>query len=667
VLDRLRGLLIGGPKNLLDPRIHHSLALIAFFAWVGLGSDGLSSSSYGPEEAYLQLGGHHHLALYLMVAMIATIFLISASYNQIIEQFPSGGGGYLVATKLLGRTPGVISGSALVIDYVLTIAISVAAGCDAIYSFLPPAWSLFKLPTELVIVLGLTSLNLRGVKESVLVLTPIFLVFMLTHVGLILFGIFTHTADFPHLMSDTVADTRSAVAELGLVGVLIVFMRAYSLGGGTFTGIEAVSNSTEILREPKVETGKRTMLYMACSLAFTAGGILLCYLLNQVQHEPGRTLNASLWNTLTTGWQIGGIDVGEVMVWITLLSEGALLFVAAQTGFVAGPRTLASMSVDQWVPKRFGHLSERLVTQNGVLSMGIAAGLVMLYTGGVVRILVVMYSINVFLTFTLTQLGMVRFWWNTRHQQENWRRRLTIASIGTAMTGSILVITSVVKFGEGGWVTLLATGALVGFCFAVRAHYGRVRRMLSSLDEVLTNLPLPEPQSPPDLAPDGPTAIVLVESYAGLGIHTMLSVVRMFPRHYKNCVFVSVGLVDSGQFKGVAQLESLEAKVRGDLERYVHLGQRMGFYSEYRFTLGTDLLEELEHICLDLVKEFRRPVVFAGQLVFQRENLFTRSLHHETAFSIQRRLQFAGIQVIILPIRVWEKTRIGVAASRRRS
>jgi hypothetical protein len=180
---------------------------------------------------------------------------------------------------------------------------------------------------------------------------------------------------------------------------------------------------------------------------------------------------------------------------------------------------------------------------------------------------------------------------------------------------------------------------------------------MSSLDEVLTNLPLPEPKNPPELAPDGPTAIVLVESYAGLGIHTLLSVQRLFPRHFKNFVFCSVGLVDSGQFKGVTDVQSLEDKVTADLERYVHLATRMGYYAEYRFTLGTDLIAELEAMCMDLVKEFRRPVVFAGQLVFQRENFFTRSLHHETAFSIQRRLQFTGIQVIILPIRVWERQR----------
>jgi hypothetical protein len=271
--------------------------------------------------------------------------------------------------------------------------------------------------------------------------------------------------------------------------------------------------------------------------------------------------------------------------------------------------------------------------------------------------LIVMYSINVFMTFTLTQLGMVRHWWNTRREQEHWHRRLIIASLGTTVTGGILIATATIKFREGGWATLLATGLLIVFSFVVRSHYRRVRSMMSSLDEVLTNLPLPEPKTIPELAPDGPTAIVLVESYAGLGIHTLLSIQRMFPRHYKNFVFCSVGLVDSGQFKGVSDVKALEEKVRVDLEKYVNLTHRMGYYAEYRYTLGTDLIGELEGMCLDLIKEFRRPVVFAGQLVFQRENLFTRSLHHETAFSIQRRLQFTGVQVIIMPIRVWEKQR----------
>ena len=656
MLDRLRAWVIGAPKNLFDPRIHYSLALVAFFAWVGLGSDGLSSSAYGPEEAFLQLGAHRHLALYLVLAMVATIFLISASYAYIVELFPTGGGGYLVATKLLGTVPGIVSGTALVIDYVLTIAISVASGVEAIFSFLPHEIAVLKLPCKLLVVIGITTINLRGVKESVLILTPIFLGFMLSHVSLILYGILAHGSAMGHILGDTVSDTRAAVSDLGWIGVSLVFLRAFSLGGGTYTGIEAVSNSTEILREPRAETGRRTMLYMATSLAFTAGGILLCYLLNGVHPEAGRTLNASLWTKLADGWRIGNVQVGGVIVVFTLLTEGALLFVAAQTGFVAGPRTLGAMAVDSWVPKRFAHLSERLVTQNGALGMGVAAILMLLYSRGLVSVLIVMYSINVFLTFTLTQLGMVRHWWNARRGevQQHWKRRLSVAAIGATVTGTILVVTSALKFLEGGWVTLAVTGGLIVYCFLVRGHYRRVRRMMVSLDEVLTNLPLPPPREMLDLAPDGPTAIVLVESYAGLGIHTVLSVQGLFPKHFKNFVFCSVGLVDSGRFKGAEAVHELEARTRGDLEKYVRLAQRMGHYAEYRFTVGTDLIEELESICLDLVKEFRRPVVFAGQLVFQRESLFTRSLHHETAFAIQRRLQFRGVQVVIMPIRVWE-------------
>lgn len=655
MLERLRGLLIGGRKNLFDPHIHHQLALIAFFAWVGLGSDGLSSSSYGPEEAFLALGHHTHLALYLTVATVLTVFLISASYSQIIELFPSGGGGYVVATKLLGSTPGVISGGALVVDYVLTIAISVASGVDTLWSFLPPDWAVWKLPCELFVVVGLTGLNLRGVKESVAVLMPIFVAFVVTHLALIVVGITSHGAGLGHIVADTAADTHSAVQEMGGLAVVFLFLKAFSLGGGTFTGIEAVSNSTAMLREPRVETGKKTMLYMSLSLSFTAGGILLCYLLWGTHHEAGKTLNAALWSAITDSWTIGNWRVGHAFVVFTLLAEGALLFVAAQTGFLAGPATLAAMAVDNWVPKRFAHLSERLVTQNGIITMGLAAVATLLYTAGSVKILIVMYSINVFLTFTLSQLGMVRHWWTCRDGLGHWRRRFFIATLGTLVTGGILVVTAIIKFSQGGWVTLVVTGAFVGMCVVVRRHYQQVRNVLKSLDDVLTDLPLPQREDTPELSPAGPTAVVLVEAYAGLGIHTLLTIQRMFPRHFKNLVFVSVGLVDSGQFKGTESVHALEEKTRADLERYVDLANRMGYYSEYRFTLGTDLIEELEHICMDLQKEFRRSMVFAGQLVFQRETLFTRTLHHETAFSIQRRLQFAGIQVIILPIRVWEQ------------
>ncbi len=659
VFKRIRSILLGGPKNLFDPRIFHSLALIAFFAWVGLGSDGLSSSAYGPEETFLQLGNHRYLALYLAGAMVATVFLISASYRQIVELFPTGGGGYLVATQLLGPVPGVIAGGSLVVDYVLTISISVASGCDAIYSFLPTDWDVWKVPTAVIAILFLTGLNMRGVRESITVLIPIFLSFMISHVVLISYGILTHATQLGPIAVETVHKTRESVGALGALAVFMIFFKAYSLGGGTYTGIEAVSNSTNILREPKIATGKRTMLYMAISLAFTAGGILLCYLLWDVQQQAGRTLNASLFSLLTHGWHLGDIDIGEGVVWFTLISEGALLFVAAQTGFVAGPSTLAAMALDGWVPKRFAHLSERLVTQNGVITMGLAAVALVTYTQGAVSILVVMYSINVFIAFTLTQAGMVRHWIQVRDTVRNWKHRLAIAAIGTTVTGFILLLTAILKFTQGVWVSLLVTGLFIVVSFGVRAHYRSARRMLRSLDEIVMDLPLPELKATPVMAPNGPTAIVLVEKYDGLGIHTLLSIQRMLPGHFRNIVFATVGLVDSGQFKGVEHIEALEGKVRGDLERFVDLANRMGYYADFRYRVGTDLIEELEDMCLGLTREFRRCVVCAGQLVFERETLFTRTLHHETSFSIQRRLQFAGIQVIIFPIRVWQQRGLG--------
>jgi amino acid transporter len=658
MLQRIRSALIGLPRNLRDPHVHHQLALVAFFAWVGLGSDGLSSSSYGPEEAFLALGAHPHLALFLAIAIVGTVMLISASYSQIIELFPSGGGGYLVASKLLGPTAGVVSGSALVVDYMLTVATSVASGCDAIFSFLPPGWTGYKVTAELAVIAGLVTLNLRGVRESVKALIPIFVTFVVTHVLLIVWGIVSRASDFGHVGMDTVTDLRSAETGLGAIGTIVLLLRAFSLGGGTFTGIEAVSNGMPILREPRVETARHTMLLMSISLSFTAGGILVCYLLHQVHHQPGLTLNATLWATLTRGWHIGGLPLGPGIVAVTLLSEGMLLFLAAQTGFIDGPRTLSAMAVDRWVPKRFAHLSERLVTQNGVLLMGVATAITLLGTGGRVSVLIVMYSINVFITFTLSQLGMTIHWWQVRRAEGHWRRRLGLALLGTVVCALILVVTSAVKFREGGWVTLVVTGALVGLCLAVRGHYDHVRRALRSLDESLADIPLPQPAQAPELSVPGPTAIVLVEGYDGLGLHTVLSIQRLFPRMFRNMVFCSAGLVDSGQFKGADSLEALEAKMQGDMEKFVDMAQRMGYYAEYRVAVGTDPVEELEGLCRDLTREFRGCTVFTGQLVFQRENLFTRALHQETSFAIQRRLQFLGIQVVILPIRVWEKQHI---------
>src|SRR5215469_11886286 len=193
----LSDVLIGPPRDVRDPQIFHNLSLVAFLSWVGLGSDGLSSSCYGPEEAFLALGQHQYLAVFLAMLMALTVFIISASYSQTIDLFPTGGGGYLVATKLLGKYFGLVSGCALIVDYVLTISISIASGADAIFSFLPVEWLPFKFWVSIAVVILMIGMNMRGVKESVLSLLPIFLVFVLMHTILVVYAMASRAHELP--------------------------------------------------------------------------------------------------------------------------------------------------------------------------------------------------------------------------------------------------------------------------------------------------------------------------------------------------------------------------------------------------------------------------------------------------------------------------------------
>ncbi|MBI3798581.1 MAG: APC family permease, partial [Deltaproteobacteria bacterium] len=633
----------------------HRVSLVAFLAWVGLGSDGLSSSCYGPEEAFLALGAHTFLAVVLAVFMAVTIFVISASYSQLIELFPTGGGGYLVATKLLGRYLGLGSGCALLVDYVLTIAISIASGADALFSFLPLTAQSYKLWAAAAAIGLLIVLNLRGVKESVVVLLPIFFLFLLTHIVVILYGIVVHLDTAPAVMSASFRESQASLQDLGFFGMGLILLRAYSLGGGTYTGIEAVSNGLQILREPRVETGKHTMRYMAVSLAFTASGLLLAYLLAGVQSESGMTLNASLIRALVQHWQLGGVPVGAVFFLVTLLSEGAILFVAAQTGFLGGPQVLANMALDSWVPRRFYQLSERLIAQDGVLLMGGAALALLFYTHGDVHLLVVLYSINVFLTFSLSQLGMCRHWWEVRAHDPLWRKRLAINGTGLLLTTGILIATVTLKFRAGGWVTVLITSVLIGLCLYIRRHYRAAERMLGRLDDILLDIPLPE-NVPPVLARDmtAPTAVLFVNGYNGLGIHSVLAVPHLFGRHFKNFVFVGVGVIDSSRFKGREELENLRHQTEQGLQSYVDFVKLQGSYAEYWYALGTETLEELERLAHEVAKRYPRAVFFAGKLLFQHDSFWHRVLHNQAAFTLQRRLQFAGLPMVVLPIRALE-------------
>jgi len=657
---RVRRFFLGKPKDIQDPHLFQHITLVAFLAWVGLGADGLSSSSYGPEEAFKALGqGHGYLAVFLALATAFTVLIIAMAYSKIIEHFPFGGGGYVVATKLLGAQAGLVSGAALVIDYVLTITTSIAGGGEAIFSLLPKELHAWKIPVEVAGIAILTIMNLRGTKESVRALVPIFLTFVACHVVVLVASIGMHLGAFGAIASSVSEGLSRDLIDpkIGALGLMAVFLRAYSMGAGTYTGIEAVSNGLQIMAEPRVATAKRTMLYMAVSLAVTAGGIILAYLLMGVHHEEGRTMNWSLVDMLAGKITVVGLPVGHWFVIITLLSEALLLFVAAQAGFIDGPRVMANMAHDSWLPHRFSALSDRLTMQNGVILMGVASLLMLLKTGGQVDALVVLYAINVFVTFSLSQAGMIRYWLMkaTRTKHPDWKSHIWIHLVGFLLCFSILIVNIWEKFGEGAWLTVVVTGALVALCMLIRMHYRGVQARLKRLDEILTSLPQSGGEGK-DLPLDKtkPTAALLVGGYSGLGIHSLLTVLRLFPRYFNNVIFMSVGVVDSATFQGIAEVERVQSQAEEGLKQYVALARRMGMPAEYRVGMGTEAVQGCEKLAAEVAGEFPRTIFFGGKLVFEQEKWWDRFLHNETAYAIQRRLQFSGLAMVILPVRVLE-------------
>ena len=659
---RVRRAVFGPPKDVKDPHAFHKLSLIALLAWVGLGADGLSSSAYGPDEAFRALGEHTGLAVFLALATALTVFIISYGYSRIIEQFPSGGGGYLVASKILGPRAGVVSGAALLVDYVLTITISISSGADAIFSFLPPAWHAYKLPFAFAGVGLLTVMNLRGVKESVTAISPIFALFLLTHAIMLIAVIAGHIGAIPEVTAHVRENVARTSSSLGTAATLALFMRAYSLGGGTYTGIEAVSNGVAMMREPRVETAKRTMVLMSVSLAVTAGGILLAYLLMDASPVTGKTMNAVLFERVFSEWKPGGVRAGDAFVITALASEGALLFVAAQAGFLDGPRVMANMATDSWLPHRFAALSERLTMRNGVLLMGAAAVAALAYTRGDVSKLVVLYSINVFLTFSLSNIAMTLFWWKRRKEEPTWARHLPAHVIAATLCLTILGVTVYEKFSEGGWLTVLITSGLTLICFAVKRHYGVVVRAVKRLDKELPGPEEPEgaalygemveagPLGEPD--PHKPVAVLFVGGYGGLGRHALLALLRMFPGHFKGVAFVSIAVVDSDSFKGATEVEALERRTQEHLDAYRRFAAVLGLPSISRYSVGTEVPVEAEKIATEMLERFPKAMVVAGQLIFDEDTMWNRFLHNETAFLIQRRLQHAGVPMVVLPVQV---------------
>jgi hypothetical protein len=472
-----------------------------------------------------------------------------------------------------------------------------------------------------------------------------------------LYAVITHLFNVQAVISNTTVELGKSFSSLGVFGTLFLMIHAYSMGAGTYTGIEAVSNGLPILREPKVKTAKKTMMYMAVSLSFTAFGLMLAYLLYSTKFTPGKTLNAVLFESATAGWDP---TVAYGFIIVTLISEAAILFVAAQTGFLDGPRVLASMAQDRWMPSKFASLSDRLVTQKGILLMAGASLILLVGTKGSVTFLLVLYSINVFITFSMSQLGMVRHWWQVRKEEKKWFRKILINGIGLTLTSFILLSVTIAKFYEGGWITLIITGSLVTLALVIKSDYIKTGKMLKNLDNQLTDVLesqmqiLPKTEKKPVYDPNSRTAVLLVNGFSGIGVHSLMSIFRLFGSAIKNFVFIEIGVIDAGVFKGKDELDELHEKVKCDVDKYVDFMNHQGYFAEGKTALGLDVEQEILKLVEDIKVDYRMPIFFGGQIVFPKDTFFSRLLHNYTVFSIQRKLYYQGIEFVILPIKIRE-------------
>lgn len=645
MFKHLKRIILGQSKDPMAPDSRHAIALVAFLAWIGLGADGLSSACYGPELGFLSLGSqYHHLALYLAVLTAVTVFIIALSYNQVIQLFPNGGGGYKVANTLLGPMAGVISGGALIVDYLLTIAISVASAIDAVYSILPPHFQRHKVITELVVIALLTIVNLRGSKESIKVLLPIFMGFFVTHILIIAYGIIAHEAEFPNLIHQTILETHQATQHLGLVVMLAVLLRAYSQGSGTYTGLEAVSNNVNILAEPRVQTGRLTMLFMALSLSVIAGGIILLYLLWHVEPVSHQTLNATTFFLI-----LGQSSWGQAGVMILMLFEMGLLVVGANTGFLGGPAVLSNMSVDDWLPKRFGALSSRLVRQNGILFFGVCSALVIVLSQGKVASLVILYSVNVFITFSVTLFGLMVYW--VTRKQGQWRRSLALSTIAFLICVLILAITLTTRFFPDGMLALLLTAMMVVACYYFRRHYRMHDALKKKLDKSL-EINLGEPVHILSVSDhDAPTAVFLVNRL-GAAVHTILWVERLFPNHFKNYVFLSYGQVDTSTFGSSRLLDLFQSQTDRVLSYLENYASHRKVASLSKSSFGTQPIDDVVKMAEEINQLFSNTVYFSARYVYPSETMLSRMMHSDFSLTVQRWLQNVGVKMLIIPLQL---------------
>jgi amino acid transporter len=430
-------------------------------------SDALSSVAYATEEILLILVGVSAAAAMwgvpIALCIVGLLIIVSTSYRQTIAHYPNGGGAYTVSMSNIGERAGLVAGGALMLDYILTVAVSISAGTAAIRSALP--WvAQHEVLVAVLLIAGMTLANLRGLKESSFIFafpTYFFMVMMFLLLGFGAFRVLTHDPVTEVGLTDYDFEAAQQIS-------IFLLLKAFSSGCAALTGIEAISNGVPVFQKPEVNNAKRTMTYMVMLLGLFFMGV--SYFARHYHIQPSAT------ETVLS--QIGRVVFQNHFLYLCMqAATAAILCLAANTAYADFPRLASIMAQDRYLPRQLHNLGDRLVYSNGIVSLGVAAIVLIILFSANTHALVPLYSVGVFLSFTLSQAGMVAH--HMRHKEPHWKKGLALNLFGGLCTFVVLLVVAVTKFASGAWFTLVVIPSLVLGFRAIKAHYQSVARQLS--------------------------------------------------------------------------------------------------------------------------------------------------------------------------------------------
>ncbi|MCE5195285.1 MAG: APC family permease [Nitrospiraceae bacterium] len=457
----IKSFLIGSPIETINEsheRLSKKMGLAVF------SSDPLSSVAYGTEEIMFALiaGGTALLSytLPIAIAIVVLVAIVATSYFQTVHAYSSGGGAYIVAKDNLGNLPGLIAGSALLIDYVLTVTVSVAAGIAAITSAFPVTRE-YTVSMCIASILFITIINLRGVRESGKVFSLPVYIFIGSLLALIVVSL-TKSIHLPRIQYKEVTETAAGIFPI------FIILKAFASGCATLTGIEAISNGVRAFKAPEAKNAGITLVWMASILAILTIGIAYFANYYGIIPNPNETVISQLAKTVFSN---------GVVYYTIQFATMLVLILAANTSFADFPRLSSIMANDRFLPRQLSNRGDKLVFSNGILILSLLSALLIILFKGDTHSLIPLYAVGVFTAFTLSQIGMVRHW--LRGKMKGWLKSTIINAIGGMTTGIVLIIIAVEKFTHGAWIVLIAIPVLVMLTQKIHRHYLSVAEQLS--------------------------------------------------------------------------------------------------------------------------------------------------------------------------------------------